>query len=162
MVKSLSNKRKRFADEYIKDLNATQACIRAGYSERSARDTGSTLINTPEVKAYISDLMKESFTDSVANATEILENLTKIIRGQCTEELVLQPGMFKTEPIRVRKEVSTKDRLKALELLAKYHGLLTDNVNLNQSGTINIHIESDYGDCDVVKEAENLLKEGDY
>lgn len=55
----LTSQQKQFADEYLIDLNASQAAIRAGYSERSSRSTASDLLNNKDIAKYISDKQRK-------------------------------------------------------------------------------------------------------
>ena len=59
-MSNLNEKQKRFADEYLIDLNATQAAIRAGYSPRSAAEQASRLLKNVKVRAYIDERMDEN------------------------------------------------------------------------------------------------------
>lgn len=142
MSKKLSVMRKKFADEYIICGNATQAAIDAGYSKRSAKQTGSRLLDQPEIKEYIAERMKELEAKSIASQTEILQYLTRVIRDEETEEVLVNVGNMEQEVRTVR--VPAKDRIKAAELLGKRYGSWTDKVDLSSDLTLNF--ELDYGD----------------
>jgi len=80
-VKPLIGKRKRFGDEYLIDLNATQAAIRAGYSKRSAYSQGSRLLKDVEVAAYIRARKAEldaEYEHRVMGRYEVLARLSEI------------------------------------------------------------------------------------
>lgn len=126
----------KFADEYIISGNATQAAINAGYSKRSAKQTGSRLLTNPAIKAYIAERMKELEAKSIADQTEILQYLTRVIRDEETEEVLVNVGNMEQEIRTVR--VPAKDRIKAAELLGKRYQLWTDKVDINSTEGIKI------------------------
>ena len=144
LSKKLSVMRKKFADEYIICGNATQAAIEAGYSKRSAKQTGSRLLDQPEIKEYIAGRMKEFEEESIASQVEILQYLTRVIRDEETEEILVNVGNMEQEIRTVR--VPAKDRIKAAELLGKRYQLWTDKVDLTSDLTL--VFEDDYGDED--------------
>lgn len=79
--KKLTDKEKRFIEEYCVDLNATQAAIRAGYSEKSARQTGSENLSKPYIRKAIDEhLDKHSLTTQ-----EALKLLTKFAKGDMSD-----------------------------------------------------------------------------
>lgn len=124
---------KRFADEYLVDTNATQAAIRAGYSKKSAYSQGQRLLKNDEVKRYIDEQLKKMNSDKIADATEVMEYLTSVLRGESTEEIVVVEGCGEgySEARRMDKDVSAKERLKAAELLGKRYGIFTDKTTVN-------------------------------
>ena len=124
----LTEKQKRFVDEYLIDLNATQAAIRAGYSEGTAQQMGSENLSKPVIKKAIDSRLEELKTQRIADAVEVLETLTAIMRGEVTEEVPLMCGdgcQMLTD-----KNTAVKDRLKAAELIGKRYGLFTDKLDL--------------------------------
>lgn len=135
-MKKLTIKQKKFADEYIKLGNATQAAINAGYSKRSAKQTGSRLLTNPAIKAYIAERMKELEAESIADQTEILQYLTRVIRDEETEEVLMNVGNFEQEVQTVK--VSSKEKIKAAELLGKRYQLWTDKVDINSTEGVKI------------------------
>lgn len=132
---ALTAKQQRFCDEYLVDLNATQAAIRAGYSKRSAGVIAVENLKKPNIKAYIEKRMDEKEKALIADQDEVLKYLTEVLRGQSkSEEIVIENiGDFTSEARTMKKAPSEKDRLKAAELLGKRYGLYTDKVNLNDA-----------------------------
>ena len=126
----LTAKQQRFCDEYLIDLNATQAAIRAGYSKKTAYSIGNENLMKPELKKYIDDRMAEKEKTLIADQDEVLRYLTSVLRGesQSTEIVVEGIGEGCSEARTIQKEPSEKDRLKAAELLGKRYGLYTDRV----------------------------------
>ena len=123
----LTDKQRAFCIEYPKDFNATQAAIRAGYSDNpdSARNQGSELLAKPCIRAEI---------DRILRAREDAQR--EEIRSRVLEELskIAMDDMSGSDAIRDKEGnpigVSRKDRLKALELLGKYSALFVDKVEL--------------------------------
>lgn len=123
-MSNLTEKQKRFCDEYLIDLNATQAAIRCGYSEKTARSQGQRLLTNVDIQAYIQEQMQTIQKDKIASAEEVIEYLTSVMRGEQTDEVVTATGKKNT------KIVDAKDRIKAAELLGKRYGLYTEKVNV--------------------------------
>ena len=126
----LNIKQKRFADEYLICSNATEAAKKAGYSEKTAYSIGQRLLKKVEVKSYIDERLKILESEKIAQADEVIQYFTKVLRGEETEEVVVVEGQGDgvTEARKIKKEVSPKDKLKAAELLGKRYGLFTDKV----------------------------------
>lgn len=144
----LTAKQQRFCDEYLIDLNATQACIRAGYSKKTAYSQGQRMLKYVEVKKYIEERMKEKENKLIATQDEVLRYLTSVLRGESEAEIVVVEGTGDgfSEARKMNKKPDEKERLKAGELLAKRYGLLSDKVNLLGDIDTNLNIKIDYGD----------------
>lgn len=119
-----------FCDEYLVDLNATQAAIRAGYSENTARQQGAENLAKPYIKAYIAERMAEKEDELIAKQDEILRYLTSVLRGESQSEVVVVEGQGDgwSEAKLLQKAPDEKEKLKAAELLGKRYGLYTDKV----------------------------------
>lgn len=143
----LTAKQRRFCDEYLIDLNATQAAIRAGYSERTARVIGQENLLKPAIKEYIDKRMAEQEAALVADQTEVLKYLTSVLRGKSRSEVVVVEGVGEgcSEARIMQKAPDEKERLKAAELLGKAHMLFTDKVQQDVDMELNITV--DYGDA---------------
>lgn len=128
----LTQKQRRFIDEYIISGNATQAAIKAGYSKRTARKIGQENLTKPDIKTEIARRNAEIQSEKTADMTEVMEYLTSVMRGEQTESVATAKGVFSGV------EVSAKDRIKAAELIGKRNGAWTDKKEL--SGDINIDI----------------------
>lgn len=135
----MTEKQKRFCEEYIVDCNATQAAIRAGYSEKTAYSMGQRLSKKVEVKNYIDTLLENVKNDSIAEAKEVMEYLTSVMRGEQKEETLKWIGEG-TQTI-TKIDVSAKERLKAAELLGKRYGIFTDKVEVD--GVARVVFEED-------------------
>ena len=78
----LTAKQKRFCDEYLIDLNATQAAIRAGYSPKTAAASAARLLRNVKVQEYIAQRMAEKESELIADQDEVLRYLTSVLRGK--------------------------------------------------------------------------------
>ena len=113
----LTIKQKAFADYYIELGNATEAYIKAGYKvtkREVAEANARKLLGNNSVKKYIDEKMKEIGDKRIADAKEVLEYLTRVIRNEEKEEVVVtvNVGDFQTEIKKVKKELSAKDKIK--------------------------------------------------
>ncbi|RMC35983.1 terminase small subunit [Lactobacillus sp. ESL0236] len=126
----LKGKQKKFADEYIKSGNATEAYVNAGYkvkNNETARANASRMLTNANVKAYIESRMKRLESAKLASAKEVLEYLTSVMRGEQTETVATAKGIFKGI------EVSAKDRITAAkELLKRYPSDPISNAQLRK------------------------------
>ena len=130
----MNEKQKRFCDEYLIDCNATQAAIRAGYSPKTAYAIGEQNLKKLELKAYINEQLEQLHNKKTADAQEVLEYLTAVMRGEHTEQVLRLAGNGVQEISDIN--VSAKDRIKAAEMLAKRYGLLVDKVSLQDDSEI--------------------------
>lgn len=128
MSKKLSPKQDRFCKEYLVDFNATQAAIRAGYSQKTAYSIGQENLKKPEVQARIAELVAEKESALICSADEALQLVSEIARGQTTDEVFRMTA--EGGQVHDVLQSSTKDRLKALEIIMKVNGMFEKNVNL--------------------------------
>lgn len=128
----MTKKQKRFADEYLIDCNATQAAIRAGYSEKTARVTAAKMLTNANIRTYIDEQLAKMHDENIADAEEVMKYLTSVLRGQSESEIVVVEGTGDgcSDARRMTKAPDEKERLKAAELLGKRYGMFTDKVNL--------------------------------
>lgn len=146
----MTKKQKLFADEYLIDLNATRA-YRAVYknikNDGVARRNGSRLLTNADVRKYIDDSLEEIHNKKTADAEEVLEYLTSVLRGESqSEEIVVEWTDGCSAARTMQKKPSEKDRLKAAELLGKRYCLYTDRIDMDADMDLNITI--DYGEDD--------------
>lgn len=140
--KKLTAKQQRFCDEYLIDMNITQAAIRAGYSTKTAYAIGQENLKKPMVKNYIEKRMAEKEAELIADQTEVMKYLTSVLRGQ-SESSVLARDDIGADRV-IKKPPDEKERLKAAELLGKAHMMFTDKVQ--QEVDMDLNITVDYGD----------------
>lgn len=133
----MTEKQKRFCDFYIETGNAKEAAIRAGYSEKTAKQIGQENLTKPDLRAYIDERLAELKNERTADAQEVLEYLTAVMRGEYKEATLIGVGEGAQAVVDI--DVGAKDRLKAAKLLGKRHALFTDKVDL-QTGDIVIKV----------------------
>lgn len=133
----MTEKQKRFCDFYIETGNATQAAIKAGYSKKTANRIATENLSKPVIKQYIDERLAELKNERTADAQEVLEYLTSVMRGEHKEATLIGVGEGAQAVVDI--DVGAKDRLKAAELLGKRHALFTDKVDL-QTGDIVIKV----------------------
>lgn len=112
----LTAKQRLFADEYIKSGNATQSAIKAGYSPKTVRSIGQENLTKPDIKSYIDAKMAEIESHKIADAKEVLQYYTRVLRAEETEETldVVKGGIIERKP-------SIKERTAAArELMKRY------------------------------------------
>lgn len=143
----MTPKQKRFCDEYLIDLNATQAAIRAGYSKKTARQIGKENLTKPYINKYIEKRMEEKEKSLIADQDEVMKYLTSVMRREKKESVVVtlknkvekwitdeDTGKLKKQTITEEKpeviEIPAKlsDANKAAELLGKAYCLYTEKV----------------------------------
>src|SRR5690554_4735816 len=124
---SLTPKQAAFVREYLIDLNATQAAIRAGYSQKTAYRTGADNLRKPQVAEAIAEAQQARAERVQITAEEVLERLVEIARGDIQVLKVTKVG-----PIELPPDFS--ERTRALELIGKHLGMFTDRVDLTSGG----------------------------
>ncbi len=143
----LTEKQKKFCEEYLIDLNATKAAVRAGYSKKTANTIAAQNLAKLSVQKYISELQREQSERTRITADQVLEELAAIAFSDRTElarvvsrqgETAVELTETKDLPDTVKKavsgvkqgrngvEVSSYDKLRALELLGKHLGMFID------------------------------------
>lgn len=131
---ALNEKQLRFANEYLIDLNATQAAIRSGYAERTAYSQGQRLLKHAEVKFTINELMKKRERETIAKQDEVLETLTAILRGE--QKGATLRGIGQGAQTIDEMPPSTNERIKAAELLGKRYGIWQDKQTIDVTSTV--------------------------
>ena len=128
----LNDRQQLFVTEYVKDMNATKAAERAGYSKRTAYSQGQRLLKNVEIKKAVDKLLLKVRKNNIADAVEIEEYLTAVMRGEMKETEMINVGNFEQELVEVPAKQTT--RIKAAELLGKRYAMWTDKqeIDLNQ------------------------------
>lgn len=151
----MTNKQKNFCEEYLIDLNATQAAIRAGYSPESAASIGSENMQKPDIRARIDKAIAERSKRTGANADRVIRELARVAFINANDVIDIDSATLKADACEddtaaiasvkvktiptadgegVEREIKLADKLKALELLGKHLGMFTDKVE--HSGSI--------------------------
>ena len=149
----LTEKQKRFADEYIQSGNATQAAIKAGYSKKTARTIAQQNLTKLDIKNYIDERMQAIENSRIMTAKEAVELLTGIGRGEVKETVVVaSPVGVET----VEKEADLKTRISAIkEILKRY----PDNDKLMEQQLRKLTAEADIAEA---KAKEYIEGSSDY
>lgn len=124
----MTPRQQKFCDEYLISGNATDAAIKAGYSRKTAKQTGSENLAKPDLRAYIDEQLAKIHSAKIADAEEVMKYLTSVMRGEHTEQVLKLVGEGVQTVTDI--DVSAKERLKAAELIGKRYGLFTDKVGL--------------------------------
>lgn len=145
----MTKKQKRFVEEYLIDLNATQAAIRAGYSPDTAKSIGSENLTKPDIQARIAKTMAERSKRTGVNADRVVTELAKIAFVNASDVIDADTATLKSDAapedtaaiqsVKVKtfgedgleREIKMADKLKALELLGKHLGMFKDKVELS-------------------------------
>lgn len=129
---TMTKKQQRFVTEYLIDLNATQAAIRAGYSEKTARFIGAENLSKPYIRKAIDEQLEQIQSDKIADVEEIMVYLTSVLRGQAESTVVVVEGTGDgcSQARTITKAPDEKERLKAAELLGKRYGMFSDKMSL--------------------------------
>ena len=98
----LTPKQARFVHEYMVDLNATQAAIRAGYKPKNAAQTGAENLKKPQIQEALQEARESREKSSMITAEWVLKEISKIAENP---------------------DEAARDRLKALELIGKHLGM---------------------------------------
>lgn len=131
----MTDRQRKFADEYIIDCNATRA-YKAAYpnvkKDATAGQAGSRLLKNVNVKAYIAERLEAISNNKTAEAREVMEYLTSVLRGESESEVIVIEGAGDgySEAKRICKRPDEKERLRAAELLGKRFGLYNEKVKL--------------------------------
>ena len=117
----LTAKQRLFADEYIKSGNATQSYIKAGYSvksEKVAAVNATRMLRNAKVKSYIDAKMAKIESHKIADAKEVLQYLTRVLRGEETEEIPdsVNGGTIKRPPLIKDRTVAAREIMKRYPL----------------------------------------------
>lgn len=124
----MTEKQRRFIDYYLQTANAAESARRAGYSKKTDYSIGERLLRNVEVRKAIEERLKQMESNRLAETREVLEHLTKTLRGEVTEVVVTNSGKKFTVP------VSERDRLKAADMLLKVFGEYRDKVDVKVDG----------------------------
>lgn len=139
-VEKLRERQKRFIEEYLVDLNATQAAIRAGYSEQTARQMGSENLSKPVIQEAIAEAQNKRTTRTQITQDEVIRRLIENVDISMGKKATVITISSKSE----NGEVVGNDVAqfvyepsaanKALELLGKHLGIFKDGVDITSGG----------------------------
>ncbi|AGI32729.1 TPA: terminase small subunit [Mannheimia haemolytica] len=143
-VGKLTDKQKRFVEEYLIDLNATQAAIRAGYSEKTAYSIGEENLRKPEIRSAIQEAQNKRSERTQITQDDVLNGLLEVIAMSTGKKIVTETDVAKNDNGELVGFDIAKTKFepaaanKALELLGKHLGMFKDKVDLiNSDGSLN-------------------------
>jgi len=155
----LTDKQQRFVDEYLIDLNATQAAIRAGYSTKTADTQGLRLLLNVGVRACIDEAIAQQSRRTGITADRVIRELARvallspknIVDTDSARVLpdALDDDLAAISSVKIKtssteqgdsleREVKFCDKLKALELLGRHLGMFNDKLNITGEGVVQI------------------------
>jgi phage terminase small subunit len=152
-VASMTPKQERFVEEYLVDLNATQAAVRAGYSARTAREIGRENLDKPDIQAALQTAFAARSQRVEIDQDWVIRRLARIadldLRKLFTDDGTLRPiqelpedvaGAISSVDVIKRKDdaeeyrVRLPDRIRALDLLGRHLGMFRDRVEVTGRG----------------------------
>lgn len=160
MPKQLSDRQKRFCDEYLVDLNASKAAVRAGYSPRSAPQLGERTLKLPQVREYLDKRRQAQARRTEVTQDFVLGELMKIATADCTDFAVVYKGnrvsLVPTAELPPEKRaavasvksgkdgvaVKTYDKLRALELIGRHLGMFEKQEDAADDGMLHKIVEA--------------------
>lgn len=134
----LNYKQEQFCLHYAKTGNATESYKKSGYKPKNDNSAGANarrLLQNDKIQTRLRELTDEMASEKIASAAEVQERLTRILRMEETEDVVIVESIDKgvSEARVVEKRPQLKDVIKAGETLAKMQGAFDNNVNVNLS-----------------------------
>lgn len=144
----MTDKQRKFCDEYLIDLNATRA-YKLAYpnvkSESAATSGASRLLRNVKVKTYIDEQLEKISSEKIATAEEVMEYLTTVLRGESQSEIVVVEGVGDGCSVArtMKKAPDERDKMEAAKCLGKRYGLFTDKVEVNGVARVVINGEDD-------------------
>lgn len=145
----MTKKQKLFCEEYLIDLNATQAAIRAGYSPETAGAIGAENLKKPQIQKAIARAMADRSRRTGVNADRVVMELAKIafvnaadvidaddatLKADAADEDLAAVQSVKVKTFGedgVEREIKLADKIKALELLGRHLGMFNDRLRLD-------------------------------
>ena len=156
-------KRQRFVDEYLVDLNATQAAIRAGYSKSTAGSIGGEILQKPEIQAAIAERMAERASRTEITQDRVLQELARIAFGDARRVMSWGPdGVILRESSELTDDeaamvveasqttsqgggsikLKLADKLGALDKIGRHLGMFIDRTEVNMAVSLTESIKA--------------------
>ena len=146
----LNEQQKKFCNEFLKDLNATQAAIRAGYSKKSARSIASENLTKPNIQEYLAELQEGIQKRNRISQDEIMQDLIEI-KNRCMQNVPVmyfdkvdkcykQEGKENGEPV---YKFDSQGATKALDLLGRIIGAFEKDNEQKKPDALSIVVKND-------------------
>lgn len=168
----MTPKQQRFVEEYLVDLNASAAAIRAGYSARSSKEQGARMLTNANIRARVDEAMAERSKRTGINQDMVIRELARIAFINATDVVNMDDATVKEDASRddtaaivavkvkrmtgniegIEREVRLADKLKALELLGRHLGMFDDKITV--AGAMPVQIIDNIPDIRVSDSAE--------
>jgi phage terminase small subunit len=132
----MTPKQEQFVREYLVDLNATQAAIRAGYSAKTAGAVGNENLTKPEIKAAIDKAMAERSEATRIDAAWVLKRLAEEVEADIADLYDDETGDLK--PMREWPEIWRKGLVQGIEIEALFEGYGKDRVQIGHTKKIRL------------------------
>jgi phage terminase small subunit len=164
----LTVKQEKFIEEYLIDLNGTQAAIRAGYNPNSANEQAARMLAKGSVASCVSKAMAERSKRTGVTQDRVLRELARLGFVNVTEVVNMDDATLRSgsevddtsaiASVKVKtthtkddteiteREIKFHDKVKSLELLGKHLAMFTDNLNLKEDATIKIEFMNEKGE----------------
>ena len=157
----MTKKQKRFVEEYLIDLNATQAAIRAGYSPKTANEQGARLLANVSISHAVAKAEAERSKRTGINADRVVKELARIAFAKITDVVhtddvtirrdASEDDLAAVQSVKVKtmnsdkgsseeREVKLNDKIRALELLGKHLGMWDDRFSVDMDGKLDINV----------------------
>jgi phage terminase small subunit len=132
----LTERQRAFAEMYVATGNARRSALAAGYSEGVATNRASQLLKKPRIRELIDAPRKRAKEETIASIEEMQTYLTKVLRGKSEAEVVVVEGqgMGVSQARRLLKSPDEKEKMKAVELLARMFGAFLDRADITTGG----------------------------
>ena len=149
----MTDRQKRFVEEYLVDLNATQAAIRAGYSPKSANANGYKILARPNIRTAVDEAIAERSRRTGINQDRVVRELARVafldpadmidLNGAavrkdastedtaCIASVKVKNSKTAKGGVSTEREIKLCDKLKALELLGRHLGMFSDRVKVD-------------------------------
>jgi phage terminase small subunit len=122
LAKSLNERQIKFCEYYVLSCNAADSVRKAGYKCKNPAAYGYRLLQSPSIQSYMDMLLAETADKRIAQASEIIEFYTQLMRGSFDDS----------------SEVKFSDRLKAADALAKIFGLFSERFGYGEKKSVTI------------------------
>ncbi len=131
---TLNARQKRFCDEYLISLNATDAAKKAGYKGNYVGQNADKLLKNTKIQSYLEKRLAEKESALIADQDDILKLLTRIVMGEEQGTALVGVGQGAQEVEQVPP--TNTEKIRAAEILGKYYKLFTDRQEIQLTGAV--------------------------
>jgi len=131
---TLNARQKRFCDEYLISLNATDAAKKAGYKGNYVGQNADKLLKNTKIQSYLEERLAEKESALIADQDDILKLLTRIVMGEEQGTALVGVGQGAQEVEQVPP--TNTEKIRAAEILGKYYKLFTDRQEIQLTGAV--------------------------